>query len=393
MTIEGVPAYDFRVPRHIVFGWGRRRELGPLAAAIGSRAWVVSGSRTLTSRSWPELAEWLERSGVQPVLVMTTTREPTVEDVDRLAVVLRESCAPGDLVLGLGGGSAIDLAKAGAAMATNDHGGSVLDFLEGVGRGLKLEREPLPVIAMPTTGGTGAEATKNAVISSSDPPFKKSLRSDGMLPRLALVDPELSVSLSPERTAHSGMDAITQLIESYLSRFSKPMTRALCSEGLRQALPALPVAVRDGHSRGAREAMAHAAMLSGMALANSGLGLAHGVAAALGSVADVPHGLACAVMLPVALRLNRETCQPAIAELARACLPAGDASEAEAAQMLVDRVEALGRELGIPTQLRNLGVGRELIEPLIPGSRGNSMNGNPRQLTDDQLRAILEEIW
>lgn len=393
VTSEGVPAYDLLLPRQIVFGWGRRRELGQLAATIGSRAWVVSGSRTLTARSWPELAASLESAGVQPELAVTISHEPTVADVDQLAAVLRQSPQPRDLVLGLGGGSAIDLAKAGAAMATNRHGRSVADFLEGVGAGLKLEHEPLPVIAMPTTGGTGAEATKNAVISSSDPPFKKSLRSPGMVPRLALVDPELGTSLSPERTAWSGMDAITQLIESYLSRFSQPVPRALCVEGLRQALFALPVAVADGNSRAAREAMAHAALLSGMALANSGLGLAHGVAAALGCVADVPHGLACAMMLPVALRVNRETCLPALARLAREVLDRNFADDRQAADALVATIDDLGQHLGIARRLRDLGMARQQLDALVPASRGNSMNGNPRALTDEQLRATLEEHW
>ncbi|HEY5312428.1 MAG TPA: iron-containing alcohol dehydrogenase, partial [Pirellulales bacterium] len=341
----------------------------------------------------PELAASLEHAGVRPMLAVTISHEPTVGDVDQLAAMLRASPQPGDLVLGFGGGSAIDLAKAGAAMATNRHGRSVADFLEGVGQGLKLEHDPLPVIAMPTTGGTGTEATKNAVISSSQPPFKKSLRSAGMVPRLALIDPELSASLSPERTAWSGMDAITQLIESYLSRFSRPVPRALCVEGLRQALTALPVAVADGSSRPAREALAHAALMSGMALANSGLGMAHGVAAALGCVADVPHGLACAMLLPVALRVNRETCLPGLAQLAREVLGRHFADDGAAADALLEVIDGLAQQVGIARRLRDLGVAREQLDALVPAARGNSMNGNPRTLTDEQLRAILEEHW
>src|SRR6185312_12563156 len=153
-----------------------------------------------------------------------------------------------------------------------------------------------------TTGGTGSEATKNAVISNYEPSYKKSLRSNLMIPAVVLVDPELSVSVSAATTTWTGMDAITQLIESYVCRFARPIPQALCVDGLRRAWTALPRVVRDGHDREAREAMSQAALLSGLALANSGLGLAHGVAAALGSVARVTHGLACAVMLPVAMR-------------------------------------------------------------------------------------------
>src|SRR5262249_50269566 len=150
------------------------------------------------------------------------------------------------------------------------------------------------------------EATKNAVISSIEPPFKKSLRSDLMVPRVVLVDPELSVSVPPAVTAQTGIDAITQLIESYISRRATPIPRAMAVQGLQLALPAIGEAFENGNSRPSREAMSHAALLSGMALANSGLGMAHGVAAALGVHCNVPHGLACAVMLPVALRVNRE---------------------------------------------------------------------------------------
>ena len=170
---------------------------------------------------------------------------------------------------------------------------------------------------MPTTAGTGAEATRNAVISSYDPPFKKSLRDDRILPRIALIDPELTVRVPPEVTAASGMDAITQLIESYISRKAQPIPQALAVQGLLLAVPAIAEAVENGRSRPARERMSHAALLSGLALANSGLGLAHGIAPALGIHCRVPHGMACAVMLPSALRINRDVRQAELATLAR----------------------------------------------------------------------------
>ncbi len=213
-----------------------------------------------------------------------------------------KSPANGDFMLAIGGGAAIDLAKAAGAMAANDQSPTVKDYLENVGRDLKIVNPPLPVLAMPTTAGTGAEATKNAVISSYDPPFKKSLRDDRLMPRIALVDPELTVSVPANVTAASGMDAITQLFESYISRKARPIPQALAVQGLKIAIPAIVEAVEKPDSRTAREAMAHAALLSGMALANSGLGMAHGVAPALGIHCRVPHGVACALMLPVALR-------------------------------------------------------------------------------------------
>jgi alcohol dehydrogenase class IV len=278
-------------------------------------------------------------------------------------------------------------------MATNRESPTVKDYLEGVGRGLKLVEDPLPILAMPTTAGTGAEATKNAVISSYDPPFKKSLRDNRLMPRIALVDPELSVSVPPEVTAASGMDAITQLIESFISRNAQPIPQALCLQGLKLAVPAIAEAVEDGSSQPAREKMAHAALLSGMALANSGLGLAHGVAPALGTHCRVPHGVACAVMLPVALRVNRKVRQDELSQLSHLLFGRGRFTPPEeAVAVLIEEVEALCDRVGVPRRLSELGVKREQIPLLVKDSRGSSMSGNPRELADEELTWLLEEI-
>jgi alcohol dehydrogenase class IV len=278
-------------------------------------------------------------------------------------------------------------------MAVQKQSSTVKDFLEGVGKGLKLKEPPLPLLAMPTTAGTGTEATKNAVISSYDPPFKKSLRDARMVPRIALVDPELTVSTPPEITAASGMDAITQLFESYVTRKRQPITCALATQGLEMALPAICQAVDQGDCRWARERMAHAAMLSGICLANAGLGMAHGVAPALGVHARVPHGKACALMLPVTLNTNAEVCRAAYAELGRKLLPMDpSAGEEEIVKKLIDHVETLCRKIGVPMRLSEVGVSREQIPDLVAGSRGNSMRGNPREISDEELTQLLESI-
>lgn len=386
--------YDFVAPPRVCFGWGRRAEVGELARRVGERAFLVWGSRTLQSgKAGAEIRDSLRAAGIQIIELLTISHEPEVKDVDDTAFAMRElNVTSRDFVLGIGGGSAIDIAKALAAMTVAESNSSVRDYLEGVGRGLKLERTPLPVAALPTTSGTGSEATKNAVISSYDPPFKKSLRSDLLIPQLVLVDPELTVTLPPDITAHTGMDAITQLIESYISRKAKPIPQALAVSGLRLGLEHLARAFRSPGSRSAREGMAQAALLSGMALANSGLGMAHGVAAALGVHQRTRHGLACAVMLPVALRTNRTAAEPALAELAVAAgVVSTSASASAAAEALLDRINALCRELDIPARLSELGVRREDLPQLAAGSRGSSMDGNPRQLSDPQLLAILEE--
>ncbi len=199
------------------------------------------------------LRQALREQRVEPVALAEIAREPLVADVDQtVAEIRRHQVREGDIVIGLGGGSAIDLAKAVAALATNRAGSSVMDYLEGVGRGLAITERPLGLIAIPTTAGTGSEATKNAVISNHEPPFKKSLRSEWMMPRIVIIDPQLTVSVPPAITAQSGMDAITQLIESYISRKARAIPRALAASGLALALGAIVEAVEQGNSRPAR---------------------------------------------------------------------------------------------------------------------------------------------
>lgn len=388
--------YEFIAPQRIVFGWGRRREVGPLARSLGRRALVICGATALVDDGTvAEISRAAQASGVETVHVETIVHEPEVADVDRTSARIRAlGVRPGDFILAIGGGAAIDLGKAAAAMAANDESPTVKDYLENVGRGLHLVRDPLPVMAMPTTAGTGAEATRNAVISSYDPPFKKSLRSEKIVPRIALVDPELTVSVPPAVTAASGMDAITQLIESFISRKAQSIPRALAIEGLRRAVPAIAEAVENGRSRTAREQMAHAAMLSGMALANSGLGMAHGVAAALGVHARVPHGAACALVLPAALRANRAGCRDDLARLAHLLFGKGPSStQDEAAEAFVREIAALCDRVGTPRRLSQVGVAREQIPAIVRDSRGSSMSGNPREISDEELTAILEEIY
>jgi alcohol dehydrogenase class IV len=251
------------------------------------------------------------------------------------------------------------------------------------------------MLAIPTTAGTGSECTRNAVISSNPgetPGFKKSLRADSMVPRIALVDPEVTVSLPADLTARTGMDAITQLIEARLSCRARPIPSALAAEGLAQALPGIERAVADPTDQAARCAMSHAAYLSGIALANSGLGVAHGVAAALGIVAGVPHGLACAVLLPVALEANRQVRTREVAEFGRLLRAQPFACDAEAAEWAPAGVRELNARLGIPATLGALGVRAEQLPELVRQSHGNSLSGNPRPIPDDELGAILEAL-
>ncbi|MGW8257456.1 MAG: iron-containing alcohol dehydrogenase [Thermoguttaceae bacterium] len=394
--MEQMLNYNFIAPGRIVFGWGRRKEVGLWGRSLGQRAFIVSGlPGSINDKFLSEIADHLRKDEIEAVAVALISHEPEVDDVDQLAEQLcQKNPASGDFMLAIGGGSAIDLAKAAGAMATNRQSRTITDYLENVGRDLKIVNEPLPVLAMPTTAGTGAEATKNAVISSYDPPFKKSLRDDRLMPKIALVDPELTENLPPDATAAGGMDAITQLFESYISLKSRPIPRALAIDGLKMAIPSIVELVKNPHSRRAREAMSHAALLSGMALANSGLGMAHGVAPALGIHCRVAHGLACAVMLPVALKVNSEVCAEQMAFLSQAIFNLGpNRSGNQAVETLICEIENICDLLGLPRRLSDLGVKREQIPALVKSSRGSSMSGNPRELTDEELTAILEEMF
>ncbi|MCA9053593.1 MAG: iron-containing alcohol dehydrogenase [Planctomycetaceae bacterium] len=387
--------FQLALPRSVRFGWSVRSQLGPAVRELGDRAWLVVGSRTLQNSGLvDDLQDALRSAGVESAVLGGVAREPLVEDVDQTTdKLLRAGVRSGDVIVGLGGGSAIDLAKAVAAMATNRHGDTVGDFLEGVGRGLTIDHQPLPIVAIPTTAGTGAEATRNAVISSTAPRFKKSLRSPHMVPALVLLDPQLTVSCPPRVTAHSGMDAITQLIESLLSRRANAFTSALCLEGLARALPTIETVVHCPDDRSARGAMSYAAFLSGVALANSGLGLAHGVAAALGVHCDIPHGLACAVMLPAAMRFNRDIGTKELAQIGRLLDPHRHfPSDDDAADAAVQGITDLCRRLSIPATLEELGVTPSKVDTLVPASHGNSLSGNPRDVSDDELRSVLKSL-
>lgn len=387
------PNYQLIVPQKVLFGWGRRRELPAVLGDLPGEVWLLSGSRTLERTGVvEELAAAVRAGGREVTLFPVPSGEPTVAQVDELTDTLRSRGTTEAVVVAVGGGSTLDLAKAVAALVTQPRRLGVLDYLEGVGTGARLTAAPLPLVALPTTAGTGAEATRNAVISSSDPPFKKSLRADGMMPRVALIDPELTASVPRDTTVHSGLDAVTQLVESYISSRHAPVPRALVRQALPAALAALPVVVERPDDRAAREALAHAAFLSGIALANSGLGLAHGVAAGLGACHGVAHGLACAVMLPVALRTNRDARQGDLADLERLCDPAASPEDATAADAFIARITALCEQLGIPATLRPFGVTADHIPALVEASQGNSLSGNPRPVDRDELTAILSSL-
>src|SRR5664279_1027412 len=292
--------FEFATAARILFGEGVVRAVGPAAAAMGRRTLLVTG--VSRDRAAP-LTALLEAAGVA-CAPFTVPGEPTVELVRAGAATARgEHC---DLVIAMGGGSAIDAGKALAAMLANP--GDPLDYLEVIGRGQPLAQASVPFIAIPTTAGTGTEVTRNAVLASPEHRVKASLRSPSMLPRLAVVDPELTYGLPAAITASTGLDALTQLIEPYVSVRANPMTDQFAIEGMRRAATALPRVWENGGDREARGEMAWASLLGGMALANAGLGAVHGFAAPLGGMWNAPHGAVCAALLPYAMEVNIRAC-------------------------------------------------------------------------------------
>jgi alcohol dehydrogenase class IV len=297
-----------------------------------------------------------------------------------------------DLVISIGGGSVVDTGKAIAALMTNP--GDLLDYLEVIGKGKALTQASAPFIAIPTTAGTGAEVTRNAVLASPEHHVKVSLRSPLMLPRLALVDPELTYSLPPELTASTGLDALTQVIEPFVSVRANPMADAFCREGMRRAARSLRRACDDGDDASAREDMSLASLFGGLALANAGLGAVHGFAGVIGGMFDAPHGAICARLLPYVMEVNLR----ALEERA----PEGDALHRydEIAQILTGKDEAsamdgvtwvreLCEALNIPP-LATYGM-RQADWPAVveKSAVASSMKGNPIQLTSDEMEEIL----
>jgi len=386
--------FEFATAARILFGPGKVQALPEWVAAAGRRALLLS-SRSLASGEALERARrGLAAAGVE-VTEQVLSGEPTVETVDATAAQAR--AAGCDVVVAWGGGSVVDAGKAVAGLLAN--GGSALDYLEVVGRGQRLARPAVPLLAVPTTAGTGAEVTRNAVLAVPERRVKASLRSPHLLPRLALVDPQLTFSLPPAITASTGLDALTQLLEAYVTRRANPLTDALARAGLQRVVPALRRAFQDGRDEAARTEMSLASLLSGLALANAGLGAVHGFAAPLCGAFPIPHGVACAALLPYVVEQNvralqsREPGHPALAKYGEAlgcllgrCL----GSEAETLAAGVTLLHDLRSEMGLPS-LGHFGVTPADVPMLVAeAERASSMKGNPIPLTPEELTATLQ---
>lgn len=378
--------FDLAVPVDIRFGAGRVSEVPEVFARLGaSRVLVVTG-RT-TSRA-DTLRSELRETGISSVVFGVAT-EPSIERVRAAVSLVAESGC--DAVLGFGGGSALDVAKAVAVLALS--GTDPTDHLEVIGAGHPIERPGLPCVAVPTTAGTGSEVTRNSVLSGGG--VKASLRSPLILPKVALVDPELLVGVPKPTIAASGMDALSQLIEPLLSKRANPFSDALARDGIRRSARSLRRGYEEGmEESGVREDLALASLFSGMCLANSGLGAVHGLAAAAGARLSAPHGAVCAAVLAAVMDVNlralRERARehpalPRMTEVATLLTGLPEATPEDAIAWLQELTAALS----IPG-LASYGLNQDEIAPMVAAAQeASSMRGNPIELRDEEVTEII----
>jgi alcohol dehydrogenase class IV len=381
-------SFEFATANRIIFGAGKLNGLADQLKGRTKRPLLVCGN---SSDAIPRVREILSAQDI-PFDEFNVHGEPTVDTASEGVLVALEHGA--DMVIGLGGGSVLDAGKAISALATNR--GDIFDYLEVVGKGQPLTNAPLPYIAIPTTAGTGTEVTRNAVIESPAHGVKVSLRSPMMLPSIALVDPELTYNLPPEITASSGLDALTQLIEPFVSIRANPMTDAICREGMHYAVGSLRRVYHDEADVSAREGMALASLFGGMAFANASLGTVHGFAGPLGGMLHAPHGAICARLLPLVMEANikalesRQIGHIAIEkynEIAQIITGDKNASAKDGVRWVSDLVS----ELNIPPLSAHGLTELHIPEAVQKTLNASSTKGNPIPLSEGELREILEK--
>ncbi len=378
--------FSFATASQIIFGNNSIDKVPGLVANMGNTVLLVTGKN---SERGLDLARRFSKETKISVFKIET--EPTTDVINEGVNFARDNNC--NVVIGFGGGSVIDAAKAIAALATNS--GELMDYLEVIGLGKPLKEAPLSCIAIPTTAGTGAEVTKNSVIKSLEHNVKVSLRSDLMYPNVAVVDPVLTYSMSPELTASTGVDALTHLLETFVSNQANPFTDMICREGLLRISRSLLKAYKNGSDKQAREDMAMASMLGGMALANVKLGAVHGFAGPMGGMFPIPHGAVCACLMAAVIEINIEALQEQKLDVAKfdelaQILTGSTLAKAEDVIVWADNLMA---ELKIPS-LSKFGLSENDFPELIKKAKNaSSMKGNPVELDDEQLHWILEKSF
>jgi len=382
-----------RLPK-IEFGSGTINKLPDLIIEYGKHALIVTGNKSfIESASWSQLEKHLKSSQIS-YSIAHIDNEPSPTLIDQLVSEYKKESF--DVVVAIGGGSAIDAAKAIAGLLRIEN--SVMDFLEGVGPELSYSGPAVPFIAVPTTAGTGSEATKNSVLSEQSwNGFKKSFRDEKLVAEVAILDPDLLQTCPLSLIAANGMDALTQLMESYVSTRSNEMTDALALSGIQAVSDSLLNWFKGENTAEIRSRMAYASLMSGITLAQTGLGSVHGLASPLGAFFPIPHGVVCGVLVAEATKVNieamaeREIENPALAKyamLGRLFSGDNDLSDSEACQTLVSHLFELTEIMELP-YLKEYGIRIEHLDHIVAHSRGSSMLTNPITLTDDEIRNIV----
>jgi alcohol dehydrogenase class IV len=382
--------FEFVTSKRIIFGNGAISKVREIAPELGRKALIVCGSGSV---SIDLLTEFLE-AGQVAWEIYRVTHEPDIPTIE--AGLVQAKTAECQFVIGIGGGSILDSAKAISALMTNS--GSLMDYLEVIGGGQKVSHQSAPIIALPTTAGTGSEVTRNAVIASPEHQVKVSMRSPLMIPSVAIVDPELTYSMPPAVTASTGMDALTQVIEAYVSNKANPMTDAIAREGIERGARSLLDAYQDGSNAAAREDMALTSLFGGLVLANAGLGAVHGFAGPIGGMFNAPHGVICACLLPYVMKYNAQVVQH-LPEMAHVSTRFRDVAQWVTGnpdadiQDGVKWIEALAHDLQIPG-LHVIGIEKSDFPQIIEKSKvSSSMQKNPVRLDEEILEAILTEAY
>lgn len=380
--------FEFMTANRIIVERGGLKHIGKLTKSFSQRVLLVG---RLASDDTKKAIEYLNNEGCI-VIPVNVKGEPSVDSINEILAVSRENQC--EVVVAIGGGSVLDSGKTIAALMTNTN--DIMDYLEVIGNGVPVSKKSLPFIAVPTTSGTGAEATKNATILSAAHKVKVSIRSPYMLPDVVLLDPELTISVPKDVTASTGLDALTQVLEPYVSKMANPITDAFAKEGLTRASRSLKKAYDHGDDIDAREDMAIVSLFGGIALANAKLGAVHGFAGVLGGMFPIPHGVVCARLLPFVTRKNievlnaRDTQNPAVKryeDVAKILTQNPDAKALDGVIWL----EELCNHLDVAS-LSHFGVKEEHFDEIIKKAmNASSMKGNPIELTYDELKDILQQ--
>ena len=379
------------MPAKVRFGEGIHTQLGTiLKDEMGfSKVFVATDKGIVATGIIDKVKEGLDKGGIEYEIYDELIPDPTIEIVDEAAEVLRKSGA--DVVLAVGGGSPIDTAKAMCMLQT--HEGSVRDYLFGGSK--QVTRETMPLVCIPTTAGTGSEMTAASVISNNQDKTKVSVTHENLIPRIALIDPELQMGMPPFITATTGMDALTHAIESYVSLNAEPISDAMGIAAIRMISENIRLATADGSNKVARTNMAIASTIAGVAFMNGGLGVVHGIAQTIGAVAHVAHGVANSLLLPYCMERNVVGNLSKFRNIAIAMGENIDGlSEREAAQAAVDAVFQLAEDLKVPMKLKDVGVTREMFPEIIEGTMEYRLLGvNPCKLKPSDIEEILENAF